>query len=189
MVHQRLPLTTPAISIVPPANHCKLPRLMPWNVLLACPSLNALISTVSPVVPSFLMRPECFDRVFVVQGLQNIAGVATANHQWDAVVLNQLCIEFGEAIIEKAIVAMTEVGLLPELGLQDIQRHYRAVASRFAECLVVGNSQISLEPNYVCHRRLVSAYTISPASSACKNRVLSARIRSTFAASILPKVR
>ena len=117
-MHRALPPVRPSIAVFQSAHHAVLAELTPGDSFCAAPGLHGKITTIGPVGPGLLVRPQAGDIDLFGETIQHLGGISAALEQAHAQP-PQGSTKIGEAFREEDAVRTVALRSRPPLGFVD----------------------------------------------------------------------
>ena len=148
----RLPRRLPTIAIIEPAHHAELRHFMPAHAACPAPRRDCAVTRVARTVAGLLVRIQIGEGRRGMQAVEHLDRVAHHQVQPTAA-LAQFGVQLARALEHELVVLARGVRLSPQRRLDDRHAQHRPAARRRDERAVVGETEVTLEPDQpVAHR-------------------------------------
>jgi hypothetical protein len=114
--------------------------------MLPAPAGDPLIALIRPTISGFLMAPEPIKTTLTMGPLEHLQHITSA-HQQRLAELRKRKAQIQQRLSAKQPLPLGGVWLLPQLGLNDVERQHWPPEQSLLQGLVVLHPQVSLEPN------------------------------------------
>jgi hypothetical protein len=145
LVNKGITARLPYVTVGKPAYYRALRQFPPKYALPCGPGRHGAITLIGPGVSRFLVTDEKGRIMFTPQVFKNIRYRADPNRQEEAEFL-QILTQIREAFLHEIILPPRGIGLLPQLGFDNVERQDTPLLRGKMQCGVVVNTQITFEP-------------------------------------------
>ena len=148
--HHRIPLAGPATPRGHAAMHAKLHCLDNPHAGRPRPGLDTPVTVIGPTIPGFLMHPYGGHSMAGAQRGQNFDSITNTQNERLAE-RGQVTVKIAKTFGKEIIMPPGHVGLLPQIGLEDVERDHWSVRRRRGQRGVIVDPQVTLEPDNLHH--------------------------------------